>query len=143
MIVLYFAYGSNLHSDRMRSRVPRARALGPARLENARLVCNKLGRDGSPKANLELASTSHVWGALWSLPADGWPELDRAEAGYERVEITVQQEDTTRTAWTYRSQRLTTRLGLRADYKRWIVHGAREQGLPEAWISMLEMLPED
>jgi hypothetical protein len=142
LTVVYFAYGSNLHSARMRSRVPRARALGAARLPHARLVCNKLGRDGSPKANFEPTPSAHVWGVLWGLPEQAWEALDRAEAGYERIEVEVEQDGATRAAETYRSQHLTSQPALRADYKRWIVQGALEHGLPSDWITLLEALPE-
>ena len=64
MTLVYFAYGSNLHSGRLRSRAPGAQALGAARLRGVRLVCNKLGRDGTAKANLEPAPSSHVWGGM-------------------------------------------------------------------------------
>ena len=142
MRFLYFAYGSNLHSGRLRSRAPGARGLGAARLAGERLVCNKLGRDGTAKANLEPAPASRVWGALFSVPERDWGALDRAEAGYERVEVRVEHDGRLRTAATYRSQRLTVQPGLRADYKRFILDGAREHGLPPEWISLLEALPE-
>ena len=43
MTVVYLPYGSNLHPDRMRSRVPRARALGTARMPG---LVARLARDG-------------------------------------------------------------------------------------------------
>jgi hypothetical protein len=111
-------------------------------MPNARLICNKLGRDGSAKANLEPTPSSHVWGVLWSLPEKAWEELDRAEAGYERIEVEVEHDSETRSAETYRSHHLTIHPMLRPDYKRWIVEGARQQGLPAEWITLLETLPE-
>lgn len=141
MTAFYFSYGSNLHPDRMRARVPGARVLGAARLPHARLVCNKLGRDGSAKANFEPAPASCVWGVLWTVPERGWPELDLAEGGYERIEVLVEHLGVMRPAETYRSSQLTSRRVLREDYKRWMVDGAREQGLPSEWIALLEALP--
>ena len=51
MQALYFAYGSNLFSARMRERVPSAQARGPARLAGHRLTVDKPGRDGTAKAS--------------------------------------------------------------------------------------------
>jgi hypothetical protein len=111
-------------------------------MPQARLVCNKLGRDGSAKANFEPTPSAHVWGVLWRLPEKAWEELDRAEAGYERIEVEVEHDGATRTAETYRSDHFTSQPALRPDYKRWIVEGAREHGLPADWITLLEALPE-
>ena len=141
MAELYFAYGSNLVQSRMRERAPSARVVGTAHLPDRRLALNKLGRDGSPKANLEPAPSGHVWGVVWSLPEEGWAELDRAEAGYERIAVAVDRGGASLAAETYRSGRLTASRELRADYKRWIVEGAREHGLPADWIRLLEALP--
>ena len=63
---LYFAYGSNLPSARMRRRVPSAAAQGPAELQGRRLTTDKRGRDGSGKANLREDPAATVWGVLWT-----------------------------------------------------------------------------
>ena len=52
----------------------------------------------------------------------------------------MEHNGATRTAETYRSYQLTT-LPTRADYKRWIVEGAREHDPPPEWITLLEALP--
>ena len=49
---IYYAYGSNMSSARLVERVPGARTLGPAQLEQWRLLCTKPGADGSGKVNL-------------------------------------------------------------------------------------------
>ena len=49
--LLYFAYGSNLHPERLRERVPSAESLGVARLEAHVLRFHKRGRDGSGKCD--------------------------------------------------------------------------------------------
>ena len=50
MHALYFAYGSNLSSPRLRARVPSARPEGVARLEGQRLALDKPGRDGTARS---------------------------------------------------------------------------------------------
>ena len=45
--VIYFAYGSNMKTSRLQSRVPSAKALGRARLLGKRLACNRQSVDRS------------------------------------------------------------------------------------------------
>jgi gamma-glutamylcyclotransferase (GGCT)/AIG2-like uncharacterized protein YtfP len=138
---LYFAYGSNLSPERMRERVPSARTEGPARLRGWRLALDKRGADGSGKANLREDASTAVWGALYSLDPGDWPRLDAFEPGYARIPVRVEWRDRETPASTYVSQRLTD-APARRGYKRWIVEGARAQGLPPDWIRLLEALPE-
>jgi gamma-glutamylcyclotransferase (GGCT)/AIG2-like uncharacterized protein YtfP len=139
---LYFAYGSNLCSERLRSRVGTARALGPARLPGRRLCMNKRGGDGSGKANLRPDEGSEVWGVVYALGTDGWPALDACEAGYTRVAVEVLSALESLRVDTYLSERLTLDPVPFDWYKRLIVEGAREHGLPAEWVRLLESLPE-
>ena len=90
---LYYAYGSNMSTRRLLSRVPDARTLGRARLAGMRLVCNKPGRDGSGKANLVEDAGAHVWGVLYDIHVDHWALLDRHEPGYARETARVETDD--------------------------------------------------
>jgi hypothetical protein len=140
---LYFAYGSNLLSARMRERVPSAVARGPARLSGWRLATDKRGRDGTGKANLRRDPAAAVWGVAWAIDPAEWPRLDRFEGGYARIPVEVETPLGARlAAHTYVSDRLTDDPVLDPAYKRAIVDGAREHGLPAAWIAGLEALPE-
>ena len=139
MHAVYFAYGSNLLSARMRQRVPSARAAGVARLAGYRLSTDKAGRDGSGKANLRAEAGASVWGVLWRLDAQEWPLLDACESGYARILVDLEEDGGA--AHTYRSEQLTDDPVLSLAYKRWLVEGAREHGLPAAWIAQLEALP--
>jgi hypothetical protein len=139
---LYFAYGSNLCSARLRSRVASARALGPARLPDRRLSMDKRGRDGSGKANLVPELGCEVWGVVYALGAEGWPTLDACEAGYTRVAVEVLTALESLRVQTYLAERLTLDPVPFNWYKRLIVEGAREHGLPAEWVRLLESLPE-
>lgn len=144
MTSLYFAYGSNLHSGRMRFRVPEARSLGSARLPGARLVCNKLGRDGTAKANLVEDPSGLVWGVLWRIETRAWELLDRFEGGYARTEVRVETLDgSEHHASTYVSERVMEQPVPSARYLRWLLDGAREHGLPADWIAHLNRLPTE
>ena len=142
MQALYFAYGSNLASRRMRERVPDARPGGRARLAGFRLVSDKPGRDGSAKLNLVRDAGACVWGALWALQQRDLLVLDRIEGGYERVAVTVDGDGGPLAATTYVSPLRGADAPLAGAYKALVVEGAREHGLPAEWLARLEALPE-
>jgi gamma-glutamylcyclotransferase (GGCT)/AIG2-like uncharacterized protein YtfP len=139
---LYFAYGSNLSSRRMRDRVPGARARGRARLAGFRLVADKPGRDGSAKLDVVPDPAGCVWGALWELDAADLARLDRYEGGYARVDVTVDSDAGALAATTYASEVRGAPPGLEPDYKAFVLEGAREHGLPAEWVAHLASLPE-
>ena len=45
---------------------------------------NKVGRDGSGKANLVVQEKTCAWGVVFELGAADWDVLDRFEPGYAR-----------------------------------------------------------
>lgn len=137
----YFAYGSNLKLARMRSRVPAAQVVGPALLRGRRLTLDKRGADGSGKANLAPDPEASVWGVVYTFQAATWEDLDSFEPGYERVEVTVERAGEELDALTYASSRTTPDPVPFAWYKRLIVEGAREHGLPVEWVAKLRALP--
>jgi hypothetical protein len=139
---LYFAYGSNLAQERMHERVGVVRTLGVARLAGFCLRLDKRGVDGSGKANLHEDAGGSVWGVLYAFDAAAWPRLDAYEPGYERVAVNVECAGASRAAHTYRSHLIAADLVPLASYKRMILDGARAHRLPDAWLRMLEALPE-
>ncbi len=141
MRTLYYAYGSNMSSRRLRARIASARALGVARLAGKRWVLNKLGRDGTAKANLCDDPAGLVWGVLWRLNPAEWPHLDRFEGGYDRMEVrVVLQDGSEHEALTYVSLRLTPQAVASETYCRWLLEGAQEHGLPREWVEELARL---
>jgi gamma-glutamylcyclotransferase (GGCT)/AIG2-like uncharacterized protein YtfP len=143
MQALYFAYGSNLCASRLRGRVPSAVVVGRARLPGRRLVTDKLGRDGSGKANLREDPSATVWGVIYEIHSAHWAELDACERGYSRVSLEVVTEaGAPLLAQTYVSETLTADPVPYAWYKRLVIEGAREHGLPTDYIAMLEAWPE-
>lgn len=137
---LYFAYGSNMRSVRMVERVPSASSLGPALLPDHGLRINKLGRDGSAKANLAVAPGEHVWGVAYRIDPAHWPELDRFEGGYTSSSVTLDLAGTAITAVTYRSERLTDGVLAFEWYLAHLRDGAREHALPSHWLARLDAL---
>jgi gamma-glutamylcyclotransferase len=139
---LYFAYGSNLCLGRMRERVASARVVGPARVAGYRLALDKRGADGSGKANLVPDAGAGVWGVVYAIAAGDWTRLDACEPGYARIEVEARTPQRPLAAWTYRARILTDDPVAFDWYKRLIVEGAREHGLPEEWLETLAGLPE-
>jgi len=140
--VLYFAYGSNMKTERMTKRVPSAKVVGQARILDKRMVCNKKSIDGSGKANLMDCPGGVVWGVLYEVSEDDLPKLDEAEGGYKRVEIEMLDEQGhPTTIQTYVSDELTTEPVPYDWYKALIVEGAQEHRLPEDYLRLLEGLP--
>ncbi len=139
---LYFAYGSNLSTPRLLGRVASAVVVAPARLFGRRLTTDKRGRDGSGKANLADDPQGHVWGVVYAIRAEQWAALDACESGYARLRVEVHTARDCLEAWTYASDRFADEPVPFSWYKRLIVDGAREHGLPAAWLRLLEALPE-
>jgi gamma-glutamylcyclotransferase (GGCT)/AIG2-like uncharacterized protein YtfP len=138
----YFAYGSNLKSDRMRSRIESARFVTRARLAGFRLALDKSGRDGSGKANVQRDPCAHVWGVVYVIDHAHWPQLDAFEPGYARIDVRVETEaGEALGVQTYVARDLTDGAVAFDWYKRLLVEGAREHGLPEDYVEALEQLP--
>lgn len=138
-----FAFGSNMCSLRLRDySVSPERPGVAAVLRMYRLRFNKRSRDGSGKANAEPDSTGEVWGVLYSIPSEHLKALDQGEgSGYSRRREVVRCEDgTTCEAWVYVASKPDANSTLRPYgwYKRLLVEGAKEHGLPPDYITQLE-----
>lgn len=138
----YFAYGSNMVTKRLRSRVPSAKVIGQAKLLNKRMVCNKKSIDGSGKANLVDSLGDVVWGVLYKVDIEELSKLDRAEGGYQRLamQVLTNEEDFIESE-VYISLRLTTDPTPYDWYKDLIISGACEHELPSDYLEYLKQLP--
>ncbi|MBI2485611.1 MAG: gamma-glutamylcyclotransferase [Deltaproteobacteria bacterium] len=141
--IIYFAYGSNMNTEiiRSESRVPSAKTIGRARLLNKLMVCNKESKDGSSKANLVDSPGDIVWGVLYEINSSEIGVLDRVEGGYRRTTLEVLNDsDDTINAEVYISTIVTTDLPYDC-YKKLILEGARKHQLPNDYLEYLEQLP--
>jgi gamma-glutamylcyclotransferase (GGCT)/AIG2-like uncharacterized protein YtfP len=140
---LYFAYGSNLLSSRLRERIPSADVFRTARLDDHRLSFGKLGRDGSGKATLVAELGAHVWGVVYAIDRAHWRLLDRFEPGYARTTVDVTAVSRERlSAATYVAPVAKPHPVASADYVGLVVAGAREHALPGYYIDGLARLLE-
>lgn len=138
---LVFAYGSNMHPERMLARVPGAEPQGAARLSGHRLALNKRGRDGSAKANLVRAPDGLVWGVLWSLTVEEVCVLDGHEGGYTREAVRVHAATEARDAEAYVSTRLVADALPYDWYLDHLLHGARAFDFPPEYLEWLAAQP--
>lgn len=147
--IYYLAYGSNLHPDRLRRRVPSSRPVATATLRGYRLEFHKRGRDGSGKCDAYYtgAAEDQVLGAVYRMAiAERWL-LDRAEglaSGYhhrfERVTVDGREQE----VFFYVAD------GAYIDssalpynwYKALVVSGAQVHGFPQPYLRALQAVPE-
>ena len=143
--MLYFAYGSNMLTARLRQRTPSATALTLGYLQGHILKCNKKGRDGSGKGNIELTGhlSDWVYGVVYQLDPLEKPQLDRAESlgyGYAQTRVEVVTPQGAMAAWTYYALRIDNTLQPYDWYKAFLVHGAQENHLPNHYLTSLAAL---
>ena len=80
---------------------------------------------------------------LYDVEPEHWTWLDGHEQGYARADVRVVTEEGDEiSALTYVATTLTDEPVAFDWYKRLIVEGAREHGLPGDWVAALERLPE-
>ncbi|XP_046978174.1 gamma-glutamylcyclotransferase-like [Vanessa cardui] len=81
---LYFAYGSNMLSFRMKLNNLSAEFVSIARLDNSRLDFIRYSKFwGGPAATVVPTANAHVWGVIWRIPIDNLDRLNDQE-GLER-----------------------------------------------------------
>lgn len=142
MKILYFAYGSNMSSARLRSRVTSAELMGPAFLKDVRMLFNKCSKDGSGKANLVESPGDVTWGVLHEIDVQDLDKLDKVEGGYDRVTVQVWKSDgNVVKSVTYITTNLTDDPRAYEWYKEYILAGAKESNIPKDYIAYLEGLP--
>jgi len=139
----YFAYGSNMLTNRLVSRCCGAKTIGPAFLTGYTLSFDKRSVDGSGKCTIRPTDSPSdvVHGLLFTIPSSQVPDLDRAEGkGYARVPIQVETEDNNVVrAETYAAKE--AKIDPLAKPYNWyldlVVTGAEMHGLPKAYIDKL------
>src|SRR5580700_1565214 len=87
----YFAYGSNMLTERLHERCKSAKAIGVAVAFGHRLEFSKRSRDDSGKATIVRSNKSeeHVFGVVFEVVISERAALDKAEGvgtGYERID---------------------------------------------------------
>jgi len=144
--IWYFAYGSNLEIDQKERRTGPIRDAKRSRLDGYRLVFNKLGSDGTGKANIARNPASHVWGVVYLCSQvtlekmDGWEGV--ANGDYRRIIVRVQTDQGEELeAMTYVAGESFIRPSLvpARNYLQRIVDGARYHKLPDDYLREIQI----
>ena len=127
-----------MSSRRLKERIPSARSVTTARLNNYRFTCNKIGGNNTGYANLEYDPERHVYGVVYKLQPDHFNTLDLYEGNYRRKEIKVETGSKELKAITYISDYTSNDLQVADWYQEHILTGAREHQLPEEYIQTIK-----
>jgi len=149
--VWYFAYGSNMQAATLRGRrgIAWVRAL-PARVAGWRFVSDKpplVPSMAESYANLVPEPGAETWGVLFELDAEDLAHVELTEGvligNYRRIDVVAEPlaGAAAVTAATLVTDARDPSLVPSERYRALLVEGAREHGLPPAWIAFLEGLP--
>ncbi|WP_180899321.1 gamma-glutamylcyclotransferase family protein [Martelella soudanensis] len=149
MALTYFAFGSNMLTERLGRRCPSARPVGPAALEGHALAFSKIGREGSGKATIVERAASRVFGVVFTLDPRELDLLDAFEGkgkGYDRIDncaLRLLKNDATVSACTYKAPPAFCDPALIPFdwYHALVIAGARQHGLPEDYVARLAAAP--
>jgi len=129
---------------RIRQRVPSARKVAVAVLGQHKLKFHKRGsRDGSAKCDIAMTGQTddEVFGVVFEIEGREKPALDAVEGlhnGYEIKEITLLTLDGLKLqAFAYYGTDLDESLRPFHWYKKHVLQGALENGLPESYTAMI------
>ncbi|MBV6306304.1 gamma-glutamylcyclotransferase [Candidimonas humi] len=140
---LYFAYGSNMLSSRLRERCPSARPVGVAELPDHELRWHKRSKDNSGKCDVVACQGKRVIGVLYRIEACDKKALDRAEGlgkGYQEIEAHVLHDGNNVFAKTYQATATDESLIPYEWYKALVIAGAQENGLPQDYVEQLKLV---
>lgn len=142
--MLYFAYGSNMSSKRLESRLNSVKLKTVAKLNRHNLKFHKRSTDGSGKCDIDLTEDEDdvVYGVLYEIEESDKTELDSVEglgSGYEEKQVSVTALDgETFIATTYYATHTDPSVKPYEWYKEHVLRGAREHGLPTDYIAMID-----
>ena len=138
-----FAYGSNLHLERIRQRAPSVRTVEIGYVVGRKLEFHKRSVDGSAKADAMLTekNADRLWGVIYRIHADDKVLLDRHESlgiGYDQKLVRVIcSSNNSMESWIYEARRESIDKHLRPYcwYLDFVKFGALQHGLPYCYIN--------
>lgn len=142
-LLLYFAFGSNMSERRLLERI-KAEKLGVATLTEHRLCFHKVSEaDGSAKCNILETGQPYdfVLGVLYEIDESQKPILDYIEGlgfGYDIKTVTVNLDGKSFETYTYYATSIDPSLKPYHWYKRHVLEGAIENGMPSDYIKSIE-----
>ena len=150
--MLYFAYGSNMSGQQMRTRCPDHECLGVAVL-NDHALC--FPRHSSIRncgvAGLAETPGAQVWGVVYRLHDEDLAALDKREGydpakpfhenRYNRQTVRVLMDGRDLECLTYSAWHEPGEHVPSADYLATMIAGAEENGLPAEYVAELRLIP--
>ena len=143
--LLYFAYGSNMSTQRLQARIPSARKHCIARLLQHQLVFHKIGMDGSGKCDVIFTNNhdDYVLGVVFTFEHHEKPILDQAEGPkYQHQTVTLlteQQQKIDAFLYVVKDKAAHTDASLKPFcwYHHHVLYGAQQAGLPAHYIDSI------
>lgn len=140
--MLYAAYGSNLHPERLKERVPSARLCGSSLIEGWGLRFHKRGRDGSSKCDM-VPTAETLYLAVYEIDPGEKPYLDKIESlgeGYREKEIHLPHYGN---CFLYIAQGSHIEPGLKPFwwYKELVLLGCLHHGFPSNYVETIQQVP--
>ncbi len=141
-LIQYFAYGSNMFTERLRARCSSAQPRGVAYADNLVLgFCKKSG-DGSGKATLCPEAGHQVFGVVFNLNENELAKLDEAEgagSGYDRIDdfwVRIQGSHDLERTFTYLAPPAFIDQSVKPYdwYLKLVLAGARQHRLPLQYV---------
>lgn len=142
MSFLYFAYGSNMLTSRLKRRCPSATFVGVGIAQARKIEFSKPSTDKSGKATLAIVDneSQNVLGVIFRIVNDELDALDKAEGNrYERKNLLVCgiTDGEVFEAVTYLATELNSALKPFDWYLALIIAGAREHRLNGEYLEMI------
>jgi gamma-glutamylcyclotransferase len=145
----YFAYGSNMCTNRLRERVSSAVVDQTAALHNFTLKFHKRSSDGSAKCDaFYTGNDAHkVYGVIFEIDESQKLDLDRWEGrghGYDQITIQVHTDDGMVEMFTYVAdpKAIDDSLEPYSWYKELVLGGAIEHALPLFHVRAIQSVKE-
>ncbi len=139
-MIVYFAYGSNMLTDRLRERVEAAK-LGVAHIAGRKLTFHKpsIRKDGARTGKCDIPiqtdPNSIVYGVLFQMTEKQFDELNEYEKGYSTIELSVHSYDLGVAKAIAHVADTTDATLIPYDwYRDLVLEGAREHKLPEYYV---------
>lgn len=155
LVMLYFAYGSNMDWDQIHERCPSARFVCTAKAVGYRLAFTRFStKRQCGAADIVQSDRDEVWGAVFQIDETDIRKLDESEGyhpnrpremnAYEPTEIQVLRDGGEYDLVTVRTYTVVKKLNPNpkpsVQYKRLMIDGARHSRLPPKYIEELERI---
>jgi gamma-glutamylcyclotransferase len=138
----YFAYGSNLNKNQIKSRIGYVHSKYTATLKGYGFIYNKKSKDGTAKANIKQSGDELTRGICYEIDLSQFNHLkDTAEKDYQDIDVWVEiDEGKYIIAKSFSAKKEfiiadTSDTSPSQEYVKIILDGAKESQLPDDYIS--------